>query len=156
MSSRPGRPKFPVTVSNGTVRPGWFDIQRFPYDPILDRDHSRLFASVRGVNEVIRAERTRLIRGLRERGGGAQGTSGRARVQEHGDEDADFGTEEEKGWASRRIVVTGFSQGGVVALLVALTHERMLGGAIVLSGYLPVREDMSRVRVRLRAQRYAG
>ncbi|GEM06574.1 acyl-protein thioesterase 1 [Rhodotorula toruloides] len=111
----PVAPKTPIFVSNGTLRPAWYDIRRFPYDPAADRDHDRLFASVRGVNEDEEAD------------------------------DADFGTEEEKDWASKRIVVTGFSQGGVLALLVALTHERMLAGALVLSGYLPVREDLSRL-----------
>ncbi|BGP29103.1 hypothetical protein JCM10296v2_000841 [Rhodotorula toruloides] len=133
----PVAPKIPITVSNHSLRPAWYDIRRFPYDPIADRDHERLFASVRGVNEVIRKERGRLIRSLRARGGGS------ARAKEA--EDAELGTEQEKDWASKRIVVTGFSQGGVLALLVALTHERMLGGAMVLSGYLPVREDMSRL-----------
>lgn len=135
----PRSPKIPITVSNQTLRPAWYDIRRFPYDPIADRDHERLFASARGVNEVIRRERGRLIRSLRARGGGS-------RVKSEEGEDAEIGTEQEKDWASKRILVTGFSQGGVLALLVALTHERMLGGAMVLSGYLPVREDMSRVR----------
>ncbi|BGP05029.1 Acyl-protein thioesterase 1 [Rhodotorula toruloides] len=134
----PVAPKIPITVSNQTLRPAWYDIRRFPYDPIADRDHERLFASARGVNEVIRRERGRLIRSLRARGGGS-------RVKSEEGEDAEIGTEQEKDWASKRILVTGFSQGGVLALLVALTHERMLGGAMVLSGYLPVREDMSRL-----------
>ncbi|BGO96881.1 hypothetical protein JCM10021v2_000517 [Rhodotorula toruloides] len=135
----PIAPKIPITVSNQTLRPAWYDIRRFPYDPVADRDHERLFTSARGVNEVIRKERGRMIRSLRARGGGS------AHAKDEEGEDAEIGTEQEKDWASKRIVVTGFSQGGVLALLVALTHERMLGGAMVLSGYLPVREDMSRL-----------
>jgi len=37
-----------------------------------------------------------------------------------------------------RIIVGGFSQGAAISLLTALTSERKLGGAIALSGWLPL------------------
>ena len=42
------------------------------------------------------------------------------------------------GIPSERIIVGGFSQGGAVALTVALCSERKLAGAVVLSGWLPL------------------
>jgi phospholipase/carboxylesterase len=42
------------------------------------------------------------------------------------------------GIESRRIVVAGFSQGGAVALHVALRHAEPLGGVLALSCYLPL------------------
>src|SRR2546426_1976634 len=42
-----------------------------------------------------------------------------------------------RGVDSRRIVLAGFSQGGVIALHVALRHEEPLAGVIALSTYLP-------------------
>ncbi|KAJ3502369.1 hypothetical protein NMY22_g18607 [Coprinellus aureogranulatus] len=38
-----------------------------------------------------------------------------------------------------RIILGGFSQGGTMSLLTGLTGERKLGGLIVLSGWLPLR-----------------
>lgn len=43
---------------------------------------------------------------------------------------------ESAGAASRRIAVLGFSQGSVVGMHAALRHERRLGAALGLSGYL--------------------
>jgi len=45
--------------------------------------------------------------------------------------------ERARGVDSRRIVLAGFSQGGVIALHVALRHEEPLAGVIALSSYLP-------------------
>lgn len=56
-----------------------------------------------------------------------------------------FGTEEERKWASKRIVLAGFSQGSVVTLLAALTGEYALGGVAVFSGFLPMRWELSKV-----------
>lgn len=42
------------------------------------------------------------------------------------------------GITSRNIVIGGFSQGGALALLSALTYPDTLGGAVCLSGYLPI------------------
>jgi len=41
-----------------------------------------------------------------------------------------------QGIASRRIVLAGFSQGGVIALHLGLRHEEPLGGILALSTYL--------------------
>lgn len=48
--------------------------------------------------------------------------------------------EVEQGIAEHNIILAGFSQGGVISLLAALTHERRLGGILALSTYLPARE----------------
>ncbi|MDD0822921.1 alpha/beta fold hydrolase [Mannheimia sp. AT1] len=40
------------------------------------------------------------------------------------------------------IVLGGFSQGGALALLSALTYPKKLGGAVCLSGYLPIADTL--------------
>lgn len=42
---------------------------------------------------------------------------------------------------SQNIVIGGFSQGGALALLSALTYADTLGGAVCLSGYLPLADQ---------------
>lgn len=44
-----------------------------------------------------------------------------------------------------RVVLGGFSQGGVTSLLGGLTSERKLGGVVVLSGWLPLRAKFKAV-----------
>jgi lysophospholipase-1 len=44
-----------------------------------------------------------------------------------------------------RIVIGGFSQGGVISLLTALTSERKLAGAVCLSGWGPLRDKLKGV-----------
>jgi phospholipase/carboxylesterase len=46
--------------------------------------------------------------------------------------------ERERGVAAERIVVMGFSQGCAMALMTALRYPHRLGGAVGLSGYLPL------------------
>lgn len=46
--------------------------------------------------------------------------------------------EEERGIASQRIVLAGFSQGCAIALLTGLRHAKPLAGIAGLSGYLPL------------------
>jgi phospholipase/carboxylesterase len=46
--------------------------------------------------------------------------------------------ENERGVASRRIVLAGFSQGGAVALRAGLTHREPLAGILALSAFLPL------------------
>lgn len=46
--------------------------------------------------------------------------------------------EVESGLDASRIVLGGFSQGGVMSLLGGLTSERKLGGVVVLSAWLPL------------------
>lgn len=41
----------------------------------------------------------------------------------------------EQGIDSRRIIIAGFSQGGAVAYQVALSHDKTLGGLLVMSTY---------------------
>jgi phospholipase/carboxylesterase len=45
--------------------------------------------------------------------------------------------ENERGIPSERIVLAGFSQGGVMAYTTGLTHHERLAGMLVLSGYIP-------------------
>jgi phospholipase/carboxylesterase len=47
--------------------------------------------------------------------------------------------EQERGVAPKRIVVAGFSQGGVIALHAGLRARQMLGGIMALSTYLPLK-----------------
>lgn len=47
--------------------------------------------------------------------------------------------EVEGGIEPARIVVGGFSQGGGMAILEAMTGREKIGGAVVLSGYLPLK-----------------
>ena len=46
--------------------------------------------------------------------------------------------EMQRGIASERIILAGFSQGGAVALYTGLTSTRPLGGVMALSAYLPL------------------
>jgi len=51
--------------------------------------------------------------------------------------------ENERGIASERIVLAGFSQGGATALHTALRHSERLAGILALSTYLPVRATLA-------------
>lgn len=50
--------------------------------------------------------------------------------------------EVDNGIPAERIIVGGFSQGAVIALLTGLTIERKLAGVVSLSGYLGLSEKM--------------
>ncbi len=50
-------------------------------------------------------------------------------------------TEVDGGIPPNKIVVAGFSQGGAVALHVAMRSTHSLGGCVALSTWLPLRED---------------
>jgi phospholipase/carboxylesterase len=52
--------------------------------------------------------------------------------------------QDERGVASERIVLAGFSQGGAVALFTGLTHEAALAGILALSTYLVLPEVIER------------
>jgi phospholipase/carboxylesterase len=54
--------------------------------------------------------------------------------------------EVERGVASSRIVVGGFSQGCAMALLTGLRHRDRLAGIVGLSGYLPLAETTAAER----------
>ena len=55
------------------------------------------------------------------------------------------GTNEEREWATKRIIIGGFSQGGVMSLLAGLTNEERLGGVFVVSGMLAMRDLLPEV-----------
>jgi len=50
--------------------------------------------------------------------------------------------ENERGIASRNIVIAGFSQGGAIALQTGLRHPQRLAGIMALSTYLPLAESL--------------
>jgi phospholipase/carboxylesterase len=50
----------------------------------------------------------------------------------------------ERGVAAERIVLAGFSQGGAIALHLALRESRRLAGALALSTYLPLAATLAR------------
>ncbi|CAE8716637.1 unnamed protein product [Polarella glacialis] len=50
---------------------------------------------------------------------------------------------EKAGVPSDRIVIGGFSQGGVVALLAGLSYPRKLGGIASISGWATYRDDLA-------------
>ncbi|MGV3569804.1 MAG: alpha/beta hydrolase [Ramlibacter sp.] len=54
--------------------------------------------------------------------------------------------EEERGIASDRIVLAGFSQGCAMALMTGLRHARPLAGIVGLSGYLPLAQQVEAER----------
>ena len=49
------------------------------------------------------------------------------------------------GIPANRIVLGGFSQGAAMSLLAGLTSERKLGGIVVMSGWLPLRNKFRAV-----------
>ncbi|GAA6061903.1 hypothetical protein JCM10212_004721 [Sporobolomyces blumeae] len=131
----------PVTYHDGELRAAWFDIQDFPWNAIEDSDTEHYYASARHLNAIIRSERDRLVRERRAR---------------EGNESDGEATSEERAWASRRILLGGFSQGGVMSLLTGLTQEEELAGLFAFSAMLPIREllpelvrDLNRTNVPL-------
>jgi phospholipase/carboxylesterase len=51
--------------------------------------------------------------------------------------------ENERGIPDARIVLAGFSQGGVIALHTGLRHRRRLAGILALSCYLPMTDTLA-------------
>ena len=51
--------------------------------------------------------------------------------------------EVEQGIAAEKIVIAGFSQGGAIALQVALRYPQRLAGVMPLSTYLPLRQSLA-------------
>jgi phospholipase/carboxylesterase len=60
--------------------------------------------------------------------------------------DALVGREIERGIPASRIVLAGFSQGGVMALHAGLRYPRKLAGIMALSGYLPLAQTVNKER----------
>lgn len=63
--------------------------------------------------------------------------------------------EVDAGTPSDRIIIGGFSQGGAMSLLTGFSSERKLGGAIVLSSWVPLRGKFKAVRHFLSSPRFA-
>jgi phospholipase/carboxylesterase len=57
--------------------------------------------------------------------------------------DALLAREKERGIASERIVLAGFSQGGAITLQAGLRYSETLAGLMVLSSYLPLPETLA-------------
>ncbi|GAA6015577.1 hypothetical protein JCM10207_008133 [Rhodosporidiobolus poonsookiae] len=125
---------FHTVTGQQVATPSWFNMASIPYDPTTDHDDEGFFISTRQLNAVIAKERALLI--ARRRGGGAFPLEG---------EEATYGTEEERVWASKRIILSGFSQGGAMSLLTGLTHQYELGGLAVFSTFMPIRSYMSKL-----------
>lgn len=54
--------------------------------------------------------------------------------------------EHERGVPSERIVLTGFSQGGAIALAAGLRHAQALAGIVALSTYVPIHTTLAAER----------
>ncbi|KAK4705889.1 hypothetical protein P7C70_g317, partial [Phenoliferia sp. Uapishka_3] len=137
------RPDMEISVRNNESRPAWFDMHAFPYVNAKDEDPIHLYSSARLINSIIVAERSVLILNLRSRGGISSLPERERPVTKAGlfeVHDGEIGTPAEREWASSRIVLAGFSQGGVMALLTGLTARDRLAGVVVLSGYMPLRK----------------
>lgn len=95
----PNAPMRPITINNGYVMRGWYDIFDFSrLDGAID--HIGINNSVTQINQLI-DEQIRL------------------------------------GFDSTKIILAGFSQGGVISYSTGLMSTHKLGGIIALSCYLP-------------------
>ena len=108
----PHAPNIPVTVNGGMVMPAWYDILAMDVEP---------FAKA-GVTDAALAELAATIDADKKEGADAV--------------DALIAREIERGIASNRIVIAGFSQGGAVAYQCALRHPSPLAGLLTLSTYM--------------------
>lgn len=144
-----------MTVRKNASVSGWFNMKAFPYVNAKDEHPEDLYDSARHINSVIVEERSVLIRGLRARGG-MNSLPEKDRIDSHGEEDVpdgSIGTRAERQWASSRIVLGGFSQGSVMTLLTGLTCRDRLAGLIVLSGFMPLRDQIPGVSSHLVSSR---
>src|SRR5258706_5723348 len=109
----PHAPTRPVTLNGGMVMRAWYDMEIVQSSPIiLPGQPSR--PAMRGSETDIRASQ-RAVERLIER-------------------------EVSRGVASEKIVLAGFSQGGVIALQTGLRHVARLGGILALSTYLALED----------------
>ena len=99
----PQAPMRPITINNGHVMPGWYDISM--QDIARKPDEAGVRESQTAIDQLIERELTR-------------------------------------GIASDKIILAGFSQGGAVALHTALRQNPPLGGALALSTYLLLAENL--------------
>jgi len=63
-----------------------------------------------------------------------------------GEVEALVAREHERGVPSERIVLTGFSQGGAIALAAGLRHAQALAGIVALSTYVPIHTTLAAER----------
>ncbi len=102
----PQAPSRPITINNGYVMPGWYDIS---------------------MDELSGASRKADEAGVRESQGFINDLIAR---------------EISRGMPSDKIILAGFSQGGVIALQTALRHKEELGGVLALSTYLVLGDSL--------------
>lgn len=102
----PQAPSRPITINNGYVMPGWYDITP-----------DELSGSTRKADEKGVRESQGFINALIER-------------------------EIVRGMPPDKIILAGFSQGGVIALQTALRHPQELGGVLALSTYLALADSL--------------
>ena len=96
----PNAPMRPITINNGYVMRGWYDILEFNNRIDETTDFAGINDSVLKINQLIDQQIS-------------------------------------QGIDSKRIMIAGFSQGGVISYTVALSSKLELGGVIALSCYLP-------------------
>ncbi len=106
----PHAPFRPITANNGMNMRAWYDIVDLPID----------------ADGVARGDRNGMERGDRE--GMEQSAQMVYRLIEQ---------ENQRGIATERIFLAGFSQGGAIALFAGLRLQSQLAGIIALSAYLP-------------------
>ena len=96
----PNAPMRPITINNGYVMRGWYDIYDLSTNIDTTTDFSGIEQSVAAINNLIQSQM-------------AHGVN------------------------SEKIILAGFSQGGVLSYTAGLLSEKPLGGIIALSCYLP-------------------
>ena len=100
----PQAPSRPITINNGQVMPGWYDISMAELQRKPDE------AGVRQSQALIEQLVAR---------------------------------ENERGVASDKIILAGFSQGGAIALQTGLRYRDALGGIMALSTYLTLEDSFA-------------
>ena len=100
----PQAPSRPITINNGQVMPGWYDISMAELHRKPDE------AGVRQSQAAIEQLITREI---------------------------------ERGIATDKIILAGFSQGGAIALQTGLRYRDTLGGIMALSTYLTLEDSFA-------------
>ena len=102
----PHAPMRPITINDGMVMRGWYDITN------LDLDRKSDHSDPKGIEESVK-QITKLIE-----------------------------NEISQGITANKIVLAGFSQGGVIALHSALRYQKPLASVLALSTYLPIAEKI--------------
>ena len=117
----PSAPSMPVTINGGAVMPAWYDIN-------LETMESYFNMSVNSREDFEGVEKsTKVLESLidieaRELGTITDGTAGKS-----------------------RIIIGGFSQGGVIALNAILRAKDKLAGCVALSTYLAGKHNFNNI-----------